>query len=288
MLKPAHSNTSKLAAIINMKGGVGKTTLSVNLAMELAGRGNRVLLIDLDPQANASLICMSDAEIKSHISNKKKSITGLFIQVFEPRVPLVSNKQQPIEINEFIFSVPLMGEVASGGKLDFIPSDLYLSSVLRGINLGPYSLDKLITDDVKNSYDYILVDCAPTYSSLTTIALNSCGAVMIPMIADSFGKHGTTLMKQILLEHKHDYGKDIKVIGVVFTMNKSGSTRRATEKEIIAKWGSDNVFHTSISENEWYRVANGERKPFSKSRAHSDAKAELAVFVDDFIKRISK
>ena len=286
MVTQMNSSEAKLAAIINMKGGVGKTTLSVNLAMELAGRGKKVLLVDLDPQANATLVCMSEEEVKIHASGKKKSITSLFIQVFEPCVPLSSSKPEQIILNDYVFSVPLKGEVSPGGKLDFICSDIYLSSVLRGINLGPYTLGKLITDEVKKAYDFILVDCAPTYSSLTTVALNTCGAVLIPMIPDSFGKHGTDLMKQILEEHKHDYGNEIKVIGVLFTMkNPNSSTQYATEREIVLKWGSSHVFHTSISHNEWYRIANGERKPFSLSKAQSGPKIELAKFVDEFISR---
>jgi len=280
---------AKFAAIINMKGGVGKTTLSINLAMTLAARGEKVLLIDLDPQANATLVCMSPAELAAHKAAKKKSITGLFIQAFEPRVPLTNWNQQQATINDYLFSVPLQGLITPPGKLDFIPSDIYLSSVLRGVNLGPYTLDKLVTDDVKKSYDYILVDCAPTYSSLTTIALNTCGAVLIPMIPDSFGKHGTDLMKQILEEHKHDFGKDVEVIGVVFTMkNPNSSTQYSTEREIVTLWGADRVFHNTISRNEWYRIANGERKPFSSSGAHAIPKKELADFVSEFVTRATQ
>lgn len=278
----------KLAAIINMKGGVGKTTLSFNLAMELAGRGNRVLLIDLDPQANATLVCMSENEASQHKTAGKKTITSLFIDAFEPRVPLnVWTKQKP-DLSEYIFEVPLGGEASAGGLLNFIPADIYLSSVLRGINLGPYTLDELITLEVKKGYDFILVDCAPTYSALTTIALNTCRAVLIPMISDSFGKHGTDLMKQILEEHKHDFRVEVKVVGVVFTMVKDTQNQRGTEREIVGKWGSDVVFKQSISHNDWYKVANGERKPFSKSKAHSGAKLELTNFVDQFLDRIAK
>jgi cellulose biosynthesis protein BcsQ len=109
------------------------------------------------------------------------------------------------------------------------------------------------------------------------------------MIPDSFGKHGTDLMKQILKEHNHDYGVEVNVIGVVFTMkNSSSSTQYSTEREIVSKWGSDFVFRSSISRNEWYRIANGERKPFSITRASGEAKDELSNFVTEFITRINK
>lgn len=281
------SANCRLAAVINMKGGVGKTTLSFNLAVELAGRGKKVLLIDLDPQANATLVCMSEAERKRHAQTGKKSVTSLFIDAFEPRVPLVAYKVNKPSLAEYVFDVPLSSEATPGGCLNFVPADIYLSSVLRGINIGPYTLGELISEEVTKKYDFILVDCAPTYSVLTTIALNSCQAVLIPMISDSFGKHGTDLMKQILDEHKNDFGVDVKVVGVVFTMVRPGQTQRATEREIIGKWGSDTVFRNSISHNDWYKVANGERKPFTKTSAHGDKKQELISFVDEFLTRVA-
>lgn len=278
--------TAKLASVINMKGGVGKTTLSVNLAMELAAQGKRVLLIDLDPQANASLVCMSAEERAQHIKSGKRTITGFFIEAFESRVPLNSVAKQRTTLSDYFFEVPLMGQIKNGGHLHFIPSDIYLSSVLRGINVGPYSLSKLVDDDCKRKYDFVLIDCAPTYSTLTSVALNTCPAVLIPMIPDSFGLHGTTLMKHILEEHAHDYGVDVRIIGVVFTMKKQkGVTEFRTENEIIRNWTSENVFRNSITQNDWYKISNGNRKPFTSSSAHSMPKLELKLFVKEFAER---
>ncbi len=276
------STEAKLTAVINMKGGVGKTTLSFNLAYELALLGNKVLLIDLDPQANASIVAMSDEEYSVH-RKSKKTISDYFIQVFEPRVPLGPQPPTAISLPDYVHAKT----VTSGkGEFHIIPSDIYLSSILRGVHIGPYSLDGLVTSAVRQHYDYILVDCAPTYSALTTVALGTCRSVLIPMIPDSFGKHGTELMKLILDEHEHDFDQAIRVVGVVFTMHDPDKrTQLAVESEIIAKWGPQHVFKTKISKSEWYRIANGERKGFSESKAHAGPKEELAEFVKTFMER---
>lgn len=276
----------KMTAIINMKGGVGKTTLSFNLATELALRGNKVLLIDLDPQANATLICMSEVERKQHQIDGKKTITSVFIDAFEPRVPLNPGRKKNPEISKYIFDVAEYSGEKNGGLLHFIPSDIYLSSVLRGVSIGPYTLDQLITEKVKRTYDFILIDCAPTYSILTTIALNTCRTVLIPMISDAFGRHGTDLMQQILTEHKHDFGVDVRVAGVVFTMVTETQDQRSTLRDIVSKWGPELVFKASISRNEWYKVSNGSGRTIKKTRASGGVKAELDDFVDQFIERM--
>lgn len=272
--------TAKLAAIINMKGGVGKTTLSYNLAAELGG-SNRVLLIDLDPQANATVLCADDATRVAH-AKSKKTITDLFIDTYSARGPIeVKPLDRPV-LGDFI--LPVAGGAGSGG-FDLIPADIYLSSVLRGMSIGPFSLDWLIDEQARNAYQYILVDCAPTYSALTTVALNTCRAVLIPMIADSFGYFGTELMKQIIAEHRHDYGIDVRVIGVVFMLRDTTATGATYETRIITEWGPQVVFRSRITENKWYRVANGQRIPFSDSRASGHAKAELATFVAEFVSK---
>ena len=220
-LHQVQNMAAKLAAIINMKGGVGKTTLSYNLAYELAERGNSVLLIDLDPQANATILCADEQTLINH-KKTKKTITDLFIDTYAPRGPIKGKPLPSQALAEYVLNV-FTGSKASS-KFDLIPSDIYLSSVLRGISIGPFDLNLLVNEQTRNAYQYILVDCAPTYSSLTTIALNTCQAVLIPMIADSFGFFGTQLMKQIIEEHKYDFGIDVKVIGVVFMMRDKTAT----------------------------------------------------------------
>jgi chromosome partitioning protein len=266
-----------------MKGGVGKTTLAFNLANYLAEIQNqRILLIDLDPQANATLVSTDPIKYKTH-TQTKKTVADVFIDALRTYGPIHTPEPKALDIDDFIYEVY---KAAKGkGRFDLIPSELMLSSVLKGMTLGPYDLQKLVSDQVKNKYDYIFIDCAPTNSSLTTVALNTAPTVLIPMISDSFGSHGTELMKQVLAEHKHDYGVDPKVIGVVFTM-WDGQVNQVTESnKIIQSWPPNTIFNAKISQNKWYRVAQGKRQMFWDSPAHQDAKAEFEDFVKEFVNK---
>ncbi|WMW79639.1 ParA family protein [Undibacterium cyanobacteriorum] len=276
---------AKLASIINMKGGVGKTTLSFNLAYYLAeGLKKKVLLIDLDPQANATIVSTDEINYQTHLKNKK-TIADVFIHTFRTYGPITQSNPPSLNIDEFIYKV--FSDSSSEGSFDLIPSELILSSVLKGMTLGPYDLDQLITEKVKHKYDFILIDCSPTYSSLTTIALNTTKAVLIPMISDSFGAYGTKLMKQVLEEHENDYGFEPKVIGVIFTMwDKNQQNQITQSNEIIKGWDSGKLFRSRISQNNWYRVANGKRTSFLTTPANNEAKIEFITFVNEFLAKV--
>jgi chromosome partitioning protein len=275
---------AKCVAVINMKGGVGKTTLSFNLSLYLAELLNKkVLLIDLDPQANATIVSTDPEKYSRHL-REKKTVADLFVSASKSVGPVKMRPAAKIKISDFIYDVYSKN---GGGHFHLVPSELMLSSVLRGVSLGPYDLEPLVNQQVLNTYDYVIIDCAPTYSALTTVALNSTKSVLIPMIADSFGAHGTKLMKQVLEEHNHDYGILPKVVGVVFTMYQANlRTQVSQSNDIIKAWGPDAVFATKIRKNEWYRVAAGRREALWSTPVHADAKKEFDDFVAEFEKRI--
>lgn len=272
---------TKLASIINMKGGVGKTTLTFNLASYLAElKDQRVLVIDLDPQANATVVSTEEEKYKAHLATKK-TVADVFVHAYKTYGPVRPPKTPDLNIQDFLYEVYKSN--TSKGRFDLIPSELMLSSVLKGMTLGPYDLEKLLTPTVRQQYDYILIDCAPTNSSLTTIALNTTQSVLIPMISDTFGAHGTALMKQVLEEHKYDYGVSPKIIGVVFMMWENQQNQIDQSNEIIKSWTAGSVFRSRISKNNWYRVANGKRTTIWNTPAGATYKTEFDNFVNEFI-----
>lgn len=277
---------AKKVSIINMKGGVGKTTLSINLALFLSERmKKRVLLIDLDPQANATIVGIDEKKLIEFLKTKK-SIADLFINCFKKYGPFPKDNKDEIEVNDFLYKAYESYDKSS--YLDIIPSELNLSSILKGVHVGPFELKNRIIQKVENEYDYIIIDCAPTYSILTTLALNATKAVLIPVMADSFAIYGVKLMKQILEEHKEDYGVDVKVIGLVFSMwNKKEPVNQTTfSNKIIKEWGLS-TFRAKIWNTDWYKIANGKRKCIWDTPAHWDVKEEFQKFVMEFINKAS-
>lgn len=272
---------AKTISIINMKGGVGKTTLSFNLAMDLAVLHNmKVLLIDLDPQSNATIVSMSDAEMAAHAAAKKKTLAHALMQSYRPFAPVKSFSPPPLKIADFIFE--RYRSTTGNGLMHIIPSELDVSSMLRSIPLGPFDLDELISDKVKGDYDYILFDCAPTYSTLTNMALNSSKGILIPMIADSFGVWGTNLMKTVLLDHKAEFKRGPDRIGVVFTLWEGQAHQVQYSAQIIGSWGPGKVFNQKITKNNWYKISNGKRITISQQNSGSIG-AEFGSFLTEFI-----
>ena len=270
--------TAKTISVINMKGGVGKTTLSFNLAYELANSKNKkVLLIDLDPQSNATIVSMSDAEFAQHKATKKTMADAL-MRAYRPIAPIRQLQPQPLTISDFIFA---RTTTAAGGGLDILPSELSVSSMLRSLPLGPFDLRHLLTTVVLDHYDYVLLDCAPTYSTLTSMALNSSQGVLIPMIADSFGVWGTNLMKQVLIDHKGEFGTAPSKIGVVFTLWEEQVHQQQFRNQIVAQWGPLEVFRSKIKKSNWYKIANGKRE--GVSNVNAAASSEFTVFLNEFL-----
>jgi chromosome partitioning protein len=285
--------TAKKVSVINMKGGVGKTTLSIHLAYYLAKHKNqRVLLIDLDPQANASVMGIKKADLDKHYKDHDKKTTfDLFVNWLKPYGPFPKPEPAELKLDEYTYrAVTANGE----GFLDIIPSHIYLSSILRGVSIEPYELDNFLKKETaaEQKYQYILIDCAPTYSVLTTLALNATKQVLIPMTADPFGIHGTELMQYVLDEHQHDYGVRVKVIGVVFTLLEKQAHALDYYDIIRKKWKPEQSFKANISKNNNYKILSGKNLEtggdidLMSSRLHEKAKQEFRDFVEEFLQKM--
>jgi chromosome partitioning protein len=274
----------KIIAIINMKGGVGKTTLTWNLAQHLfSNHGKKVLIVDLDPQANATILGLSEEEFKDHKQNKR-TIADMFINCYRKYGPFPKQKSVALDnYKDYIFRREESRDKQA--YLDLIPSELDLSAVLKGAYIDPFMLYNALSLPYFEKYDYILIDCAPTNSILTTLSLNAARKILVPVMADTFAVYGVELMLEVLRQHKEDYNVDVFIIGLVFMRwEEKKSNQQDFKEKIVAAWG-ETTFRTPIRNNDWYKIANGRRTDISQSAAHEEVKQEFNAFTREFIEK---
>ena len=218
---------ARTIAICNQKGGVGKTTTTLNLGIGLAREGKKVLLVDADPQNDLTSALGWDAE------SLEKSLGQLMY--------LVTQNYKPI-VKDAILHHP--------EGVDLIPSNLDLSSMETQL-VNAMSREKVLNNllkDVQKKYDYILIDCMPSLGMITINALTAADSVIIPVQAQYLPAKGMTqLMRSIDMVKNHTNEK-LKIGGIVMTL-VDGRTNLAKEviDTIRTKYGMQiRIFDTQI------------------------------------------
>ena len=253
----------KIIAYANQKGGVGKTTTCVNLSAYLATKGKKVLLIDLDPQGNATSAVGLD---------KDKDVKSIYNVIIGENYVEEVVKKSCIE------------------GLDILPSEINLA----GAEIELVSMDnrervlKNILNRLKSSYDYICIDCPPSLGLLTVNALTACDSVLIPIQCHFFALEGLTqLMNTIKLVKKH-LNQQIDVEGVVLTMKDNRSNLVNQVSEEIRKFFGKKVFNTVIPSNIRLAEAPSYGLPICKYDPKSKGGIAYKELTDEFLARNEK
>jgi chromosome partitioning protein len=243
----------KILAITNQKGGVGKTTTSINLAASLAASGRRVLLVDLDPQGNATMGSGVDKNALSH------TIYHVLLGVQ---------------------SIPDVRVIATNGKYDLLPANRNLAGAeVEMVDLPEREARlKSALQNVINEYDYILMDCPPALNLLTLNGLCTAHAVMIPMQCEYFALEGLSDLVNTIKKVRANFNPSLRIEGLLRTMFDPRNILSQQVSDQLQQHFGDKVYRTAIPRNVRLAEAPGFGKPaLYYDRESKGAQAYLAL-----------
>jgi chromosome partitioning protein len=273
-----------VVAVVNMKGGVGKSTVTANLGWYSAYMRNRkVLLIDLDPQFNLSQFVLGSERYEEILKKKKPTVFEIFQQFVAPP----GSRQGSLAAVDAICSVK---NWADGSCLDIVPSKLELAWTLKGGSHHKECLSNFV-HDVRKSYDLILIDCPPTESGLTEAAYLSSDFLLVPIKPEFLSTIGlpllATSLEDFLKQHRDHH---LRLAGILFNAvsnNKQENLRSKTDVLKTAKKFGWHVFENEISYSDSYpKGARAGTPIFLTDYARSDRVAEFEALADEFSERI--
>ncbi len=214
----------KVIAIANQKGGVGKTTTSINLSAALAEKGKKVLMIDIDPQGNAT--------------------SGFGIEKND-----LDNTVYELMLGECSIQECIIQEVLP--NLSVIPTNVNLAAAeieLIDMDKKEYILKNEI-DWVKDKYDFIIIDCPPSLSMLTVNAMTAADSVLVPIQCEYYALEGLSQLIYTVNLVKTRLNPDLEMEGVVFTMYDSRTNLSAEVVENVRENLEERIFNTMIPRN---------------------------------------
>ena len=211
----------KIIAVVNQKGGVGKTTTTINVAAQIASSGKSVLLVDLDPQGNAT--------------------SGLGIV-----------KDQPVTAYEVLCGD---GQLAAAvqetnvAQLYVVPSNSNLAAAeidLVGQEEREFALSKVLQ---AASYDYVFIDCPPSLGLLTVNALSAANYVLIPVQAEYYALEGLSQLLNTVQAVKQSTNPNLELLGIILTMYDKRTSLSEQVRDEVKKYFGDKLFKTVIPRN---------------------------------------
>ena len=214
----------KIIALANQMGGVGKTTTSINLAASLATLEKKVLVIDADPQANAS--------------------SGLGVDIKEIETSIYECIINQVDIHDAIYTTDIEG-------LDIVPSHIDLvGAEIEMLNLdNREKIMKNLLDSVKDEYDFILIDCSPSLGLITVNSLTAANSVIIPVQCEYFALEGISKLLNTIKIIKSKLNPSLEIEGFLLTMYDSRLRLANQIYEEVKRHFQELVFKTVIQRN---------------------------------------
>lgn len=261
---------AKIVAVSNQKGGVGKTTVTVNLGKNLAYMGKKVLLIDNDPQGNLTMAIFGD-ELPSEIVEWDGSGAS---------APGMSNSYNLYMETAEVTPVPAIN------NLDVIGGSKHLSEV----STRPFDVIfdfKEKIEDLRDQYDYILIDCLPSFGTLQTAAHMTADYLLIPTHLEDFSVSGIHEQMKTANNTKRRLNPGLSLLGIL--ANEVSSQRVLVEEHFykqLTEEYSDYLFKTKITKSAKVKESHAMRKSISEYKQNSDQARQYMEFTKEFIDRV--
>ncbi len=248
----------KIVVIANQKGGVGKTTTAINLSSSLAVMEKKILIVDIDPQANAS------SGLGLDIANIDKTIYDVLLE----KIPYHQAIQKTFL--EYLDVLP--------ASQDLVGAEIELVNIMsRETRL------RKVLKDAKNDYDYIFIDCPPSLNLLTVNSFTAGDSVLIPIQCEYFALEGLTQLLNTIRLIQKNLNPDLDLEGIILTMYDSRLNLSKMVEEEVRKYFGDKVYETIISRNVRLGEAPSYGQPIISFDIHSSGAMNYMKLAEEFI-----
>ena len=252
---------AKVVSFSNQKGGVGKTTSCVNISAQVAKKGKKVLMIDMDPQGNAT----------SGLGLQKSKIKNTVYDVIIGRC----------SIEDAIIKTKFKNLSVVPANIELAGAEIELQELNEDLNFTQIALDS-----VKDEYDYIFIDCPPSLGMLTVKALSVSDGVVIPMQCEFYSLEGMSQLLNTVKKIKNLYNPTLQVVGILLTMYNGRLTLTGQVVNELKKYYADKLFKVPISRTVRISEAPGYGEPICYHDPYGKGSLEYAAVAKELMLRI--